>query len=33
MTAPKTPYPPWDDILENAPLFAQALGIRVLSDE
>ena len=24
---------PWDDILENAPLFAQGLGIQVLSDE
>lgn len=33
MTAPKTPYPLWDDILENAPLFAQALGGGVLPDE
>ena len=24
---------PWDDILENAPLFAQALGIQVLAEE
>jgi uncharacterized protein YjbI with pentapeptide repeats len=24
---------PWEDILENAPLFAQGLGIQVLSDE
>jgi uncharacterized protein YjbI with pentapeptide repeats len=24
---------PWDDVLQNAPLFAQALGIRALVDE
>jgi hypothetical protein len=24
---------PWNDILENAPLFAQGLGIQVLPDE
>ena len=24
---------PWDDIVENAPLFAQGLGIEVLADE
>jgi uncharacterized protein YjbI with pentapeptide repeats len=24
---------PWNDLLQNAPLFAQALGIRVLPDE
>lgn len=24
---------PWDDILQNAPLFAQAVGIQVLSEE
>jgi len=24
---------PWEDILENAPLFAQGLGIEVLADE
>jgi uncharacterized protein YjbI with pentapeptide repeats len=24
---------PWNDILENAPLFAQGLGIQVLADE
>jgi uncharacterized protein YjbI with pentapeptide repeats len=24
---------PWNDVLQNAPLFAQALGIRALSDE
>jgi uncharacterized protein YjbI with pentapeptide repeats len=24
---------PWEDILENAPLFAQALGIQVISEE
>jgi uncharacterized protein YjbI with pentapeptide repeats len=24
---------PWDDIVENGPLFAQALGIQLLSDE
>jgi uncharacterized protein YjbI with pentapeptide repeats len=24
---------PWDDILENGPLFAQALGIQVISEE
>jgi uncharacterized protein YjbI with pentapeptide repeats len=24
---------PWNDVLQNAPLFAQALGIRVLDDE
>lgn len=24
---------PWDDLLENAPLFAQGLGIEVLADE
>lgn len=23
---------PWDDVLQNAPLFAQALGIRLLGD-
>ncbi|HEY1514416.1 MAG TPA: pentapeptide repeat-containing protein [Gaiellaceae bacterium] len=24
---------PWDDLLQNAPLFAQGLGIQVLADE
>jgi hypothetical protein len=24
---------PWNDILENAPLFAQALGIAAIADE
>jgi uncharacterized protein YjbI with pentapeptide repeats len=24
---------PWNDVLQNAPLFAQALGIHVLADE
>jgi uncharacterized protein YjbI with pentapeptide repeats len=24
---------PWNDILENAPLFAQALGIAAITDE
>lgn len=24
---------PWNDVVQNAPLFAQAVGIRVLSDE
>jgi uncharacterized protein YjbI with pentapeptide repeats len=24
---------PWNDVLQNAPLFAQALGIRALADE